>query len=53
MDQMNLVADRIFCKDFNFVNPHGMYERNHFASALDVCRLMNAAMEFELIRDVL
>ena len=32
------------------MNPHGMHEKAHKASAKDVCKLMSSAMEFEIVR---
>ena len=32
------------------MNPHGMHDKKHKASAHEVCKLMSSAMEFDIVR---
>jgi D-alanyl-D-alanine carboxypeptidase (penicillin-binding protein 5/6) len=52
LEAMNLSAERLGLQETHFVNPHGLTEPNHRASASDLAKLALAAMKDAMIRKV-
>jgi len=49
---MNERAHEIGCTNTNFVNPHGLFDENHYTSAYDMALISAEAMKFSLFRDI-
>lgn len=49
---MNQKALEIGCKNTNFANPNGLYEENHYTTALDLALISKKAMENETFRKI-
>lgn len=43
---MNSKAAEIGCKNTRFVNPNGLYDKNHYSSAYDLCLMAKYAMQY-------
>lgn len=52
LEAMNLSAERLGLEETHFVNPHGLTEPNHQASASDLAKLALATVENPVIRKV-
>ncbi len=49
---MNDTANRLGCKNSNFVNPHGLHDDNHYSSAKDLCLITCHAMKNKTFRKI-
>lgn len=49
---MNEKADALGCTSTNFANTHGLHDDNHYTTARDMARIMLAAMEYDVFRDI-
>jgi len=49
---MNEKALELGCKNTNFVNPHGLYDKNHLTTARDMALIAREAMKNSLFRKV-
>ena len=50
--QMNRYADLLGIEDTNFTNPHGLYDENHYTTALSLALIAREAMKNELLRKI-
>lgn len=50
VDMMNVKAKELGCKNTNFVNPHGLFDVNHYTSCYDMALIAKAAYENETFR---
>jgi len=44
IDRMNKKAESLGCKNTHFVNPHGLYDPNHYTTAEDIYRITEWAL---------
>lgn len=49
---MNQKASELGCTNTNFVNPHGLHDDNHYTTARDMAKILMAALEYDLFREV-
>jgi D-alanyl-D-alanine carboxypeptidase (penicillin-binding protein 5/6) len=49
---MNARAKELGCKDTNFLNPNGLYDKNHYTSAYDLSLIASKAMEIPKFRQI-
>lgn len=49
---MNKKAKSIGCKDSNFVNPNGLYDKHHYTSAHDMALISKYAMKITKFRQI-
>jgi serine-type D-Ala-D-Ala carboxypeptidase (penicillin-binding protein 5/6) len=49
---MNKRAKELGCKNTNFVNPNGLYDKNHYTSAYDLSLIASKAMKFSEFRKI-
>ena len=49
---MNQEADRLGCKNTNFVNPSGLFDENHYTTARDLAVIAREAMKNEEFRQI-
>ena len=49
---MNKRARKLGCRNTNFVNPNGLYDKNHFTSAYDLALIAAKAMKFSKFREI-
>lgn len=47
VDMMNLRARELGCTNTNFLNPNGLFDENHYTTALDMALISKAAMKNE------
>ena len=52
VDKMNHTASEIGCTGTNFVNVHGLHHEQQYSTARDLAKILNAAMELELFREI-
>lgn len=52
VDMMNAKAQELGCTGTHFANPHGLHDEDHYTTARDLAKIMLAALEHELFRDV-
>ncbi len=50
--KMNEKARDLGLEDTNFVNPHGLYDEQHYTTAYDLAILSAAALENETVREI-
>lgn len=50
---MNQEAKEIGATNSNFVNPHGLTADNHYVTAYDMYLIFNAALEYDLINEII
>lgn len=48
-DKMNKKAKELDLRNSNFTNPHGLFERNHYSSAIDIAKIAMEALKREEI----
>lgn len=48
--RMNEVAQELGMTNSSFANPHGLTQKGHYSTARDMAKVMDAAMDIELIR---
>ena len=48
---MNKKAKEIGCKNTHFVNPNGLYDKNHYSSAYDLCLMAKYAMQYPVFNE--
>lgn len=49
---MNKKAAEIGCKNTHFVTPNGLYNKNHYSSAYDMCLMARYGLKYSLFNDV-
>ena len=49
---MNKKAMELGMMDTHFVNPHGLYDKNHYSSAYDMCLLGKEALKYPIIPEL-
>ncbi|MBO4547662.1 MAG: D-alanyl-D-alanine carboxypeptidase, partial [Abditibacteriota bacterium] len=49
---MNKKALELGMMDTHFVNPHGLYDKNHYSSAYDMCLLGKEALKYPIITEM-
>lgn len=49
---MNKKADEIGCTNTNFLNPHGLYNENHYTCAKDLALIAKTAYENETFQEI-
>lgn len=49
---MNERAKQLGCKNTNFLNPNGLYDKNHYTSAYDLALIASKAMEIPEFRKI-
>ncbi|CDF58101.1 D-alanyl-D-alanine carboxypeptidase family protein [Thermobrachium celere] len=49
---MNEYAKNLGCKNSNFINPHGLYDDNHYTTAYDMALIAKHAMQNEIFRTI-
>lgn len=52
-DMMNKEALLIGATGSHFVNPHGLTENEHYVTAYDMYLIMNAAMQYDLFKEII
>jgi len=52
VDKMNCVARDMGLTQTNFVNPHGLFDDNHYTTAHELAKIARAALENELISEI-
>lgn len=52
VDLMNEEAQALGCTGTHFANPHGLHDENHYTTAADLARIVQAAMEYPVFREV-
>lgn len=50
VDMMNAKAQELGCKNTHFVNPHGLFDEDHYTSCYDMALIAKAAYENETFR---
>lgn len=50
VDMMNAKAQELGCETTHFVNPHGLFDENHYTSCYDMALIAKAAYENETFR---
>lgn len=51
-DEMNLYAEKLGLTDTHFVNPHGLYDENHYTTAYDLAVISRMALQNSLLRRI-
>lgn len=51
-DMMNETARELGCQDSHFVNPHGLFDENHYTSAYDLAIIAKAFFQNELLSKI-
>ncbi len=49
---MNRKAAEIGCKNTHFVTPNGLYDKNHYSSAYDMCLMARYGLKYSLFNNV-
>jgi len=49
---MNQRAAEMGCTDTNFTNAHGLYDKNAYSTARDICRIVDTALDNEEFRKI-
>lgn len=52
VEKMNLTAAELGCTGTNFVNVHGLHHEQQYSTARDLAKILDAAMELEMFREV-
>ncbi len=52
VNMMNTKASQLKCADTNFVNPHGLYEVNHYSTAYDLAVIAKYAMQKPYFKEI-
>lgn len=50
---MNRKAREIGCTDSNFVTPNGLYDKNHYSSAYDLCLIGRYGLQYPLFQEAI
>lgn len=50
--RMNQKAKALKLKNTNFVNPHGLQDKNHYTTVSDMAKIARAAMQYEEFRKI-
>lgn len=50
--RMNETAERLGCTGTHFMNPHGLYDEDHYTTARDLAVIARAAMQYEPFRQI-
>ncbi len=48
---MNMKAREIGCKNTHFVTPNGLYDKNHYSTAYDLCLIHRYALRYPIFRE--
>ncbi len=51
-ERMNEKAESLGLCDTHFTNPHGLYDENHYTTAMDLALLSAKALENDLVREI-
>ncbi len=51
VQRMNEEAKELGMQNTNFVNPHGLHDKNHYTSAYDIYLMMNEAIKYPAFTD--
>lgn len=51
-DMMNEKAEELGCEDTHFVNPHGLFDEDHYTSAYDLALIAKAFFQNELLSKI-
>ncbi len=51
-DEMNSLADALGLSDTHFTNPHGLYDEDHYTTALDLAKISQKALENQALREI-
>ena len=49
---MNETASKLGCTDTNFVNPHGLFDEEHYTTAEDLAIIARTAMSDDVFREI-
>lgn len=52
VQMMNEKAENLGCRDTHFVNPHGLFDEDHYTTAEDMAVIAMAAMEYPKFREI-
>jgi len=52
VEMMNQRAAEMGCTSTNFTNAHGLYDKNAYSTARDICRIVDIALENEQFRKI-
>lgn len=52
VDLMNQRAQELGCTGTHFANPHGLHDDNHYTTARDLAKIMLAALEYDVFREI-
>ena len=52
VEMMNEKVQDLGCVNTNFVNPHGLYNDNHYTTAYDMYLITKYALQFDLFREI-
>lgn len=52
VELMNQKAQELGCTNTHFANPHGLHDENHYTTARDLAKIMLAALEYDLFREI-
>lgn len=52
VELMNQKAAELGCTGTHFVNPHGLHDENHYTTARDLAKILMAALEYDLFREI-
>ncbi|MGI6201315.1 MAG: D-alanyl-D-alanine carboxypeptidase family protein [Christensenellales bacterium] len=53
VEQMNAKAQELGCTGTHFVNPHGMFEEDHYTTAKDLATIFHAALAYPKFRELI
>ncbi len=51
VNMMNRKAAQIGCEDTHFVTPNGLYDKDHYSSAYDLCLMARYALQYPLFNE--
>lgn len=52
VEKMNKKAVELGCRETNFVNPSGLFDKDHYTTARDLALISKAAMETQAFREI-
>ena len=52
VDMMNSKSGQLGCKNTHFVNPHGLYDENHYSTARDLATIAKYAAEKPFFKEI-
>ncbi|MGN1051403.1 MAG: D-alanyl-D-alanine carboxypeptidase family protein, partial [Acutalibacteraceae bacterium] len=52
VEMMNLKAKDLDCKNTNFVNPHGLHDKNHYTTAWDLQKITTYALSLPYFAEI-